>query len=134
MRRSICLILLAYSPCLFAQRITHQPAHPSMSSLESVWNGSAPFYGTSSAPAEIGSSVSVAQLQLPSRAIKELQRAQKSFEDGSLQGSVDHLEKALAICPNFAEGHNLLGVRYVQLRQFENALSEFRSATTLNSR
>jgi Tfp pilus assembly protein PilF len=134
MRYSICFIFLACCPCLFAQRVNRHLDQLSQSPSESAWNDRYSAYVTSPSPADVGNSISVTQLQIPSRAVKELERSQKSLEAGNLRSSVDHLEKALAIYPKFAEGHNLLGVRYVQLNELENALSEFRAAATLNSR
>jgi Tfp pilus assembly protein PilF len=133
MRYSICFVLLACSPCLFAQRVNHHLGQLSQAPTDPVWSDSYSSFVASPCPAAVGNSVSVMQLQIPPRAVKELERSQKSFEAGNLKSSVDHLEKALAIDPKFAEGHNLLGVRYVQSNQLENALSEFRAATTLNS-
>jgi tetratricopeptide (TPR) repeat protein len=133
MRYSICFVFLACCPCLFAQRVNHQPGQLSQFPTNSVWGDRYSAYAASPSPAVLGNPVSVMQLQIPPRAVKEFERSQKSFDAGNLKGSVDHLEKALAIYPKFAEGHNLLGIRYIQLNKLENALSEFRAATTLNS-
>jgi tetratricopeptide (TPR) repeat protein len=84
-----------------------------------------------SPPVAPGSTVSVNQLQIPPRAIKEMQRAQKSFASGDIRGSVQHLEKAVHIDPKIPEVHNDLGQRYCQLLQFDKALMEFRAASSL---
>lgn len=81
-----------------------------------------------------GSSVSVAQLQIPPKAMRELQQASKDYSRRNLRGSADHLEKALRIYPQFPEGHNTLGMQYVKLQELDKALAEFRTAASLNPR
>jgi tetratricopeptide (TPR) repeat protein len=69
--------------------------------------------------------VSVEQLLIPSKAIKELQRSQKAFESGDLRNSNAHLEKALRIYPDIPQAHFDLGGNYLRLHEYERALPEF---------
>jgi Flp pilus assembly protein TadD len=74
----------------------------------------------------------VEQLQIPAKAVKELRAAGKDSASGDIQGAASHLEKALLLYPEFAEGHNTLGIQYVRLKQFDKAITEFRAAATIN--
>ncbi|MGB8325512.1 MAG: tetratricopeptide repeat protein [Candidatus Acidiferrum sp.] len=79
-----------------------------------------------------GNAISVDALKMPPRAVLEFQQALKDYKAGNMKGSVAHLEKSLAICPEFPEAHNTLGVMYAQLNEAEKALEEFRKASALN--
>jgi tetratricopeptide (TPR) repeat protein len=78
--------------------------------------------------------VSVAALKIPEKAMKEVQRSDKAFLSGDVQGSAEHLEKALEIYPNMAVVHNALGARYAELKEHEKAIAEFEKAIALNPR
>jgi tetratricopeptide (TPR) repeat protein len=79
-----------------------------------------------------GNAVSVEVLKMPPRAVREFQQALKDYKAGNMRGSVAHLDKSLAIYPEFPEAHNTLGVMYAQLKEPEKALAEFRKASTLD--
>jgi tetratricopeptide (TPR) repeat protein len=88
-----------------------------------------------SAPAPKGTgTVSVDALKIPDKAMKEIQLADKAFLSKDVQGSAEHLEKALEIYPNLAVAHNALGARYAELKEHEKAIAEFEKAVALNPR
>ncbi len=78
--------------------------------------------------------VSAARLlhPVPSQAAKEFARAQKALSAGDTNGSIEHLQKALARYPDYLEAHNNLGVRYMALQEFELAQAEFQKAVALD--
>lgn len=82
----------------------------------------------------ISGTVSVKRLlaPVPTKAEKEFVRAQKTYREGKLQESVQHLRKAIQIHPDYMEAHNNLGVRYMQLNEIERAASEFRQAVEID--
>jgi tetratricopeptide (TPR) repeat protein len=75
--------------------------------------------------------VSVNELKLPDKALKELQRSDKALRAGDMRESAEHLEKALAIYPNLPYAHNQLGLRDAALKDYDKALDEFSKALTL---
>lgn len=81
-----------------------------------------------------GESVTVRELLIPEKALKELRRAQSALQSGDSRSSAQHLEKALQIYPNYLEGHNCLGARYIELHEYEKAAVEFQKAIDIDSR
>jgi tetratricopeptide (TPR) repeat protein len=75
--------------------------------------------------------VSVNELKLPDKAIKELQRSNKALRAGNMRESAEHLEKALAIYPDLPYAHNQLGLRDAALNNYDKALDEFSKALAL---
>jgi len=82
----------------------------------------------------LGDSISISDLSIPSKALKEIQRSQSSLKSGDVRSSAQHLERALQIYPNYLEGHNSLGARYVDLGEYDKAATEFRKAIAIDSR
>jgi tetratricopeptide (TPR) repeat protein len=82
-------------------------------------------------PAE---SISLGNLMVPPKAVRELQRSQAALQSGDLRSSAEHLEKALQIYPRSLEAHNNLGSRYVALHEYEKAAAEFQKAVDLDPR
>jgi len=82
----------------------------------------------------LGLSVPARQLLIPSRAVKEIERAQAAFASGDIHSSAGHLEKALRIYPACLEAHNALGSRYISLREYEKAAAEFQRAIDIDPR
>jgi tetratricopeptide (TPR) repeat protein len=76
--------------------------------------------------------VPVSQLRIPSKALKEFERSQKAFHSGDVPASAEHLQKALQIYPDFIQAHNSLGVRFVQLHEYQKALIEHQTALSLD--
>jgi len=81
-----------------------------------------------------GNAVPVSQLRIPSKALKEFERSQKAFQSGDVRTSAEHLKRALHIYPDFIQAHNALGLRFVQLGEYQKALTEHESALSLDSR
>ena len=78
--------------------------------------------------------VPVSQLRIPSKAVKEFERSQKAFHSGDVPTSVEHLQKALQIYPDFIQAHNALGLRFLQLGEYKKALAEHQAALSLDPR
>jgi tetratricopeptide (TPR) repeat protein len=78
--------------------------------------------------------VPVSQLRIPSKAVKEFERSQKPFHSGDVPTSVEHLQKALQIYPDFIQAHNALGLRFIQLGEYQKALAEHQAALSLDPR
>ena len=85
-----------------------------------------------STTAQADNLIPVTQLRIPSKAVKEYQRAQKAFHDGDVQASADHLQNALRIYPDFLQAHISLGLRFIQLGDFQKALAEQETARALD--
>ena len=82
----------------------------------------------------IGEGISLRELLVPPKAVKELQRSQSALRSGDTRSSARHLEKALQIYPNYLEGHNSLGARYIELGEYEKAAAEFQEAIEIDAR
>jgi len=78
--------------------------------------------------------VPVSQLRIPSKAIKEFERYQKAFHSGDVPTSVEHLQKALQIFPEFIQAHIALGLRFIELGEYQKALIEHEAALSLDPR
>jgi tetratricopeptide (TPR) repeat protein len=80
-----------------------------------------------------GETVSMRELSVPPKALKEFQRSQTAFSSGDIRSSALHLEKALKIYPSL-EAHNNLGSRYTELHEYEKAAAEFQKAIDIDPR
>jgi tetratricopeptide (TPR) repeat protein len=78
--------------------------------------------------------VPVSQLRIPSKALKEFERARKAFQSGDIRISAEHLQKAVQIYPDFMEAHNALGLRFVQTGEYQKAVTEHQIALSLDPR
>jgi tetratricopeptide (TPR) repeat protein len=78
--------------------------------------------------------ISVGELRIPPKAVKEIQRAETALRSGNLRSSAAHLERALQIYPQSLEVHNSLGSRYIELREYEKAAVEFQRAIDIDPR
>ena len=86
-------------------------------------------------PASHGAdAVSVSQLHIPSKAIKEFERSRKAFRSGDIRNSAEHLQKALQIYPDYIEAHNVLGLCFVQFGEYQKALAEHETALSIDPR
>jgi tetratricopeptide (TPR) repeat protein len=144
MKKTI-LVLLAFSLAsnLYAQERRHdtRPSATSNDGLGSL-DPNDPFVAVrsragsnSAAPAPPAADpVPVSQLRIPSKAIKEFERYQKAFHSGDLSTSVEHLQKALQIFPDFIQAHIALGLRFIQLGEYQKALIEHEAALSLDPR
>ena len=68
---------------------------------------------------DTGASVSVEELKVPDKAIKEVRLSDKALLAGNLRESTEHLERAVAIDPAVAAWHNGLGARYSGLKKYD---------------
>jgi tetratricopeptide (TPR) repeat protein len=75
--------------------------------------------------------VSVNELKIPDKAVKELQKSDKALKGGDVRASAEHLEKALTIYPELPAAHNELGSRYAALKEYSKAVDEFEKALAL---
>lgn len=82
----------------------------------------------------LSQTVSMRDLLIPPKAVKELQRSQNALRSGDTRSSARHLERALKIYPNYLEGHNSLGARYIELHEYEKAAAEFQRAIDIDPR
>jgi len=78
--------------------------------------------------------VPVSQLRIPSKALKEFERAQKAFQSRDIRISAEHLQKAVQIYPDFIESHNALGLRFLQTGEYLKAVTEHQIALSLDPR
>ena len=78
--------------------------------------------------------ISMGELRVPAKAIKEIQRAQSALRFGDVRSSAQHLERALQIYPQSLAVHNNLGSRYIELREYEKAAVEFQKAIDIDPR
>jgi tetratricopeptide (TPR) repeat protein len=69
---------------------------------------------------------------VPSKAAEEFARSSDASSAGDLKKSIQHLEKAVRIYPDYLEAHNNLGVAYMRLNQFDKAAAEFGKAIALD--
>ena len=84
--------------------------------------------------ARLGETISLRDLRIPPKAVKELQRSQDALKSGDVVSSARHLEKALQIYPDCLEAHNNLGARYIDLQEYEKAAAEFQRAIAIDPR
>lgn len=78
--------------------------------------------------------ISIRDLRVPPKAVKELRRSQNAMRSGDVRSSARHLEKALEIYPQSLEAHNNLGSRYIELQEYEKAAAEFQKAIDIDPR
>jgi hypothetical protein len=76
--------------------------------------------------------VTVNQLRMPGKVMKELGRSDQAMGVGDVRGSAEHLEKASKLNPTVAQVHNVLGARYAALKEYDKAVGEFEKAVALN--
>lgn len=69
---------------------------------------------------------------IPPKADKEFRRSQKAFQAGDTQKSIEHLEKAIQIHPDYMAAHNNLGARYMALSEYGKAAKEFQKTVALD--
>ena len=134
MKWTAALFLLVLPSSLCAQR-ANRPIRPvdvnSTSDLTSI-----DMFPTGTVPAVHatvpGKPVSVNELLISPKAMKELQRSVKAFNAHDLRGSNGHLEKALLIAPDLWQARFDLGGNYVRLGEYEKGLAEFKKAAEIN--
>jgi len=70
-------------------------------------------------------------LRIPAKAIKEFDRSMKAFDAGDFRGAANHLEKAAKIAPDFVQAHNNLGSMYINLKEYDRAVTELQRTIAL---
>ena len=93
--------------------------------------GVAPGTRQETTKSDTAGAVSVEELKVPEKALKEVRQSDKALLAGDLRGSTEHLEKAVAIDPQVAAWHNGLGSRYSTLKEYDKAIREFEKAMEL---
>jgi tetratricopeptide (TPR) repeat protein len=73
-------------------------------------------------------SVSTRQLAIPEKAWQEYREAQKDLGKRNIESAVAHLERAVALAPQFAVAWNNLGTIAYQTQKYERAEECFRQA------
>jgi len=81
-----------------------------------------------------GSSISMALLlhKVPAKAQKEMGLAMRAKKKNDTGSAIDHLQKAVALDPQYMEAHNSLGVCYIATGQYSGALAEFQKALEMD--
>lgn len=127
-----------------ASNLQAQGRRPTTANVDSVTIGGNIFDATdpfafwraqpvpANSPSSAAEPIPVSQLRIPSKALKEFERSQKALRSGDLHTSVDHLQKALQIYPDFVQAHNALGLRFAQLGEYQKALTEHQAALSLD--
>lgn len=122
MKAIVCLLLLILPSILCAQT---EPSPRPFVPIVAIDPSRVP---------KTGETISMRELSIPPKAVKELQRSQTAFSSGDIRTSALHLERALKIYPRSLEAHNNLGSRYVELREYEKAAREFQKAIDIDPR
>jgi tetratricopeptide (TPR) repeat protein len=69
---------------------------------------------------------------VPSRAVKEFERALKAANEGEKENAIAHYHKAIAADPEFLLAINNLGVTYLGLNRVEVAIEQFTKAIAVD--
>jgi Tfp pilus assembly protein PilF len=77
--------------------------------------------------------VSTRQLSVPGRARREYAAAQKELGKPDITAAVEHLEKAVALAPQFSAAWNNLGTIAYHSHEYERAEAYFRKASEQDS-
>jgi tetratricopeptide (TPR) repeat protein len=86
---------------------------------------SVPTYSVSGGPGKL----SVAELRICPKAVHELELSEKANLSGDWRGSATHLERVLAIDPQYWPAHDKLGRLYAILHDYDRAVEEFKKAS-----
>jgi Flp pilus assembly protein TadD len=77
-------------------------------------------------------SVAAVDLNVPKKAAKEYKHAGKEMEDENWEKAINHLDKAIAIYPQYASAYNDLAVCYGHLKQKDRQRTALLKAISLN--
>jgi tetratricopeptide (TPR) repeat protein len=80
-----------------------------------------------------GHTISVAQYKVPEKARAEYHKARTAMEKDKLDEAVKHLEKALALCPNYAEALTMRGILALNHKNAEGAIADLDQAIKADS-
>ena len=77
-------------------------------------------------------SARVLQHKVPGKARDEFDTATRDVQKKDLTAAIDHMEKAVAIDPEFMEAHRRLGLLYIAGSRYDAALAEFQKALAMD--
>ena len=72
--------------------------------------------------------VSVAQYRIPEKARQEFSKAQDDLSRHKIEDGEKHLERALEICPNYADALTLRGILELSASKTDNAMADLQKA------
>jgi len=78
------------------------------------------------------SMVSAADLKVPPKASKELDKANEAMASQDWKKAKEHIDKALALYPNYATAYNNLGVLYAKTNDLPNEEQALKKAVSLD--
>jgi Tfp pilus assembly protein PilF len=78
--------------------------------------------------------VSLARLQAPPKASKELEKGNNALKAGDLDSAARHFQSAIDIYPDYDQAYNNLGVVWIQKGTTEKARRAFERAVAINDR
>ncbi len=73
-------------------------------------------------------------LQAPSKAIKEMQKAEKELSKNQIEPAIVHLQKAVEIHPKYSKAYVNMAVLFLRLNRMAEAESALRKAVEANDR
>ncbi len=76
--------------------------------------------------------VSAADLKIPSKARKEVDKANESMAEQNWKKGLEHLNKALAIAPDYATAYNNLGVLYARTNDMPHEEEALKKAISID--
>ncbi len=79
-----------------------------------------------------GATVSVGQLKVPSKARSEAKKAREELSAGKFDDALRHIDKALSICPLYAEPFALRGIVKLQNNDVTGAAQDLQQAIDLD--
>ncbi len=80
----------------------------------------------------LGDTISMGELRIPPKAVREIERSQSALRSGDVRSSALHLERALQIYPRSLQVHNNLSVAFFLLQRYPDAEAAARRALDLN--
>lgn len=70
--------------------------------------------------------------KVPDSAKRDFETATRLLEKSDTKQAVEHLKRAIAICPGYLVARNTLGVEYLKLKQLSGAAEQFDAAIRIN--
>ncbi len=80
----------------------------------------------------VSHSVSLTELSIPKEARQEMSRSEQAEFSGDSKDAFEHLERALAIDPDYPDALNNMGVHYYHLRDYARSTGYLTKATEIN--
>jgi tetratricopeptide (TPR) repeat protein len=77
--------------------------------------------------------VSAADLNVPTKARKEVDKANEEMAQHNLKKALEHLNKAVALAPQYATAYNNLGVLYAKMNDIPNEEEALKKAVALDA-